>query len=156
MAGFGTYRSSNAIALGIAHYNNESTMMHADVSYAGGSNHHIMANLGVTWKVGSGATEEAVMESQKIFKDIVHSVESLSDKVSIIADSISVINTMKDNVLDKVGDLSALLEETAAGSEEVTASAHEVNASTETFVHDLNILKEKTEELKQHISTFNF
>ncbi|WP_455792457.1 methyl-accepting chemotaxis protein [Clostridium butyricum] len=100
--------------------------------------------------------EEAVMESQKIFKDIVHSVESLSDKVSIIADSISVINTMKDNVLDKVGDLSALLEETAAGSEEVTASAHEVNASTETFVHDLNILKEKTEELKQHISTFNF
>ncbi|MGL4663834.1 MAG: hypothetical protein ACRCWA_02330, partial [Clostridium butyricum] len=61
-----------------------------------------------------------------------------------------------DNVLDKVGDLSALLEETAAGSEEVTASAHEVNASTETFVHDLNILKEKTEELKQHISTFNF
>ena len=100
--------------------------------------------------------EEAVMESQKIFIDIVHSVESLSDKVSIIADSISVINTMKDNVLDKVGDLSALLEETAAGSEEVTASAHEVNASTETFVHDLNILKEKTEELKQHISTFNF
>ena len=100
--------------------------------------------------------EEAVMESQKIFKDIVHSVESLSDKVSIIADSISIINTMKDNVLDKVGDLSALLEETAAGSEEVTASAHEVNASTETFVHDLNILKEKTEELKQHISTFNF
>ena len=86
----------------------------------------------------------------------MHSVESLSDKVSIIADSISIINTMKDNVLDKVGDLSALLEETAAGSEEVTASAHEVNASTETFVHDLNILKEKTEELKQHISTFNF
>lgn len=65
MAGFGTYRSSNAIALGIAHYNNESTMMHAGVSYAGGSNHHIMANLGVTWKVGSGATEEAVMESYR-------------------------------------------------------------------------------------------
>ena len=79
MAGFGTYRSSNAIALGIAHYNNESTMMHADVSYAGGSNHHIMANLGVTWKVGSGATEEAVMESYR--KGPVSSVYALQNEV---------------------------------------------------------------------------
>ncbi len=79
MAGFGTYRSSNAIALGIAHYNNESTMMHAGVSYAGGSNHHIMANLGVTWKVGSGATEEAVMESYR--KGPVSSVYALQNEV---------------------------------------------------------------------------
>ncbi len=79
MAGFGTYRSSNAIALGIAHYNNESTMMYAGVFYEGGSNHHIMANLGVTWKVGSGATEEAVMESYR--KGPVSSVYALQNEV---------------------------------------------------------------------------
>ena len=52
MAGYGNYRGDSALALGVAHYKNESMMLHAGVAWAG-SNSHMMANAGVTWKVGN-------------------------------------------------------------------------------------------------------
>ena len=61
MAGYGNYRGNSAIAMGVAHYKNESTLMHAGVSWAGGSR-HMMANAGVTWKVGNRDSEAAVAD----------------------------------------------------------------------------------------------
>ena len=61
MAGYGNYRGNSALALGVAHYKNESTMFHAGVSWAGG-NGHMMANAGVTWKVGNRDSEAAVAD----------------------------------------------------------------------------------------------
>ena len=61
MAGYGNYRGNSALALGVAHYKNESTMFHAGVSWAGG-NGHMMANAGVTWKVGNHDSEAAVAD----------------------------------------------------------------------------------------------
>jgi len=52
MAGVGSYKGNKALALGVAHYKNESMMLHAGVAWAG-SNSHMMANAGVTWKVGN-------------------------------------------------------------------------------------------------------
>ena len=52
MAGYGNYRGDSALALGVAHYKNESMMLHAGVAWAG-SNSHMMANAGITWKVGN-------------------------------------------------------------------------------------------------------
>ena len=39
MAGYGNYRGNSAVALGVAHYKNESTLIHGGVSWAGGSSH---------------------------------------------------------------------------------------------------------------------
>ena len=61
MAGYGNYRGNSAIAMGVAHYKNESTMMHAGLAWAGGSR-HMMANAGVTWKVGNRDSEAAVAD----------------------------------------------------------------------------------------------
>ena len=61
MAGYGNYRGNSAIAMGVAHYKNESTLMHAGLSWAGGSR-HMMANAGVTWKVGNRDSEAAVAD----------------------------------------------------------------------------------------------
>ena len=65
MAGYGNYRGNyrgnSAIAVGVAHYKNESTMMHAGLAWAGGSR-HMMANAGVTWKVGNRDSEAAVAD----------------------------------------------------------------------------------------------
>ena len=61
MAGYGNYRGNSALALGVAHYKNESTMFHAGVSWAGG-NGHMMANAGVTWKIGNRDSEAAVAD----------------------------------------------------------------------------------------------
>ena len=52
MAGYGNYHGDSALALGVAHYKNESMMLHAGLAWAGGDS-HMMANAGVTWKVGN-------------------------------------------------------------------------------------------------------
>ena len=49
MAGVGLYKNNNAVALGIAHYTNESTLFHAGISFGGSQN---MINLGITKKFG--------------------------------------------------------------------------------------------------------
>ena len=61
MAGYGNYRGNSAIAMGVAHYKNESTLIHGGISWAGGSS-HMMANAGVTWKVGNRDSEAAVAD----------------------------------------------------------------------------------------------
>ena len=61
MAGYGNYRGNSAIAVGVAHYKNESTMFHGGISWAGGSS-HMMANAGVTWKIGNRDSEGAVAD----------------------------------------------------------------------------------------------
>ena len=50
MAGISTYRGKQAVALGLAHYSNEDTLIHGGVSYAGHS--ELMANLGISWRFG--------------------------------------------------------------------------------------------------------
>ena len=61
MAGYGNYRGTSAIAMGVAHYKNESTLIHGGISWAGGSS-HMMANAGVTWKVANRDSEAAVAD----------------------------------------------------------------------------------------------
>jgi methyl-accepting chemotaxis protein len=98
--------------------------------------------------------EEAVVESQKIFTEIVSSIEELTNKFSLIANGAETINDMKENVVNQVENLSSLLEETAAGTEEVTASAEEVTAATDEFVHSFSELKEMSNTLKEQVSKF--
>ena len=71
MAGYGNYRGNSALALGVAHYKNESTMFHAGVSWAGG-NGHMMANAGVTWKVGNRDSEAAVADRYRKVLSALH------------------------------------------------------------------------------------
>lgn len=66
-----------AFALGIAHYQNESKMINAGVSYGG--HNKFMTNLGVTWKVGSGNKEEKQEEAYR--KGPVTSVYVLEEVV---------------------------------------------------------------------------
>ena len=61
MAGYGNYRGNSGLAVGVAHYKNESTMLHAGMSWAGGSS-HMMANAGVTWKFGNRDAENAIAD----------------------------------------------------------------------------------------------
>ena len=50
MAGVSTYKGKQAVALGLAHYSNEDTLIHGGISYAGSSD--LMANLGISWRFG--------------------------------------------------------------------------------------------------------
>ena len=81
MAGVGTYKGEAALALGIAHYKNESTLFHAGVSI-GSRGDELMANAGVSWKFGSRADETAVKDTFR--QGPISSSYTLQDKVSAL------------------------------------------------------------------------
>ncbi len=62
MAGIGYYGGKGAVALGVAHYTNDSTMIHAGASM-GSSGSKIMANAGVSWKFGSSDSKARAIYS---------------------------------------------------------------------------------------------
>lgn len=81
MAGIGTYRGEQAVALGAAHYVNGRTMFNAGVAYAGSSN--MMANVGVTWRVGQGEVpEDKAVEADKAAAELNSRVQSLEQTVN--------------------------------------------------------------------------
>jgi len=98
--------------------------------------------------------EKAVEESQEIFTAIVASIDDLTEQVKQIVEGLNSVNHRKDDVVIKVENLSAILEETAAGTEQVSATAQEVTASTDQFVNNFNTLKDMAEELKEKIAGF--
>ena len=79
MAGIGGYKGSHALAVGVAHFKNESTMFHSGVTMG---NHNTMYNAGVTWKFGNRDEEEAVPDRYKAGP--ISSVYVMQDEVSAI------------------------------------------------------------------------
>ncbi len=65
MAGVGTYRDKQAIAVGVSHYFNENLMMTAGVSLGEDTKTKSMANLGITWKIGSDDDRKDLPERYK-------------------------------------------------------------------------------------------
>ena len=101
MAGVGTYKGQTALALGIAHYKNESLLFHAGASI--GSNHdELMANAGVSWKFGSRADETAVKDTYR--QGPISASYTLQDKVS----ALEAQNQMQK---DEINELKAQLAE---------------------------------------------
>ena len=81
MAGVGTYKGQTALALGVAHYKNESLLFHAGASIGSDPN-ELMANAGVSWKFGSRSGEVAVKD---IFRQgPISSSYALQDKVAAL------------------------------------------------------------------------
>ena len=81
MAGVGTYKGEGALALGIAHYKNESTLFHMGASI-GSRGDELMANAGVSWKFGARADETAVKDTFR--QGPISASYTLQDKVSAL------------------------------------------------------------------------
>ena len=81
MAGVGTYKGQTALALGVAHYKNESLLFHAGASIGSDPN-ELMANAGVSWKFGSRADETAVKDTYR--QGPISSSYALQDKVAAL------------------------------------------------------------------------
>ena len=62
MAAYGHYHNKSAVAVGVAHFTDESTMLHAGVTLDDQNN---MFNVGVTKKVGSSTAKKAIPERYK-------------------------------------------------------------------------------------------
>ena len=79
MAGVGGYKGSHALAIGVAHYTNESTLFHAGVSVGA---HNNMYNAGVTWKFGNRDEEQAIPDRYKAGP--ISSVYVMQDEMSAV------------------------------------------------------------------------
>ena len=80
-AGVGYYQGASALALGMNHYKNESTMFHVGASVNGNMN-EVMANASVTWKFGARADETAVKDTFR--QGPISASYTLQDKVSAL------------------------------------------------------------------------
>ena len=84
MAGVGYYRGKEAIALGLAYYSNENTLLHAGLSYAGSS--ELMANAGISYRFGSRHDRKLLEERNKLmpqYKDgVISSVYVMQDEMT--------------------------------------------------------------------------
>ncbi|WP_277288282.1 YadA-like family protein, partial [Veillonella montpellierensis] len=79
MAAIGSYRGTQAAAIGLSHYTNESTMFNVGVSVGAGNN---MMGVGVTRKFGSSADERAVPDRYKAGP--ISSVYVMQDEVTAL------------------------------------------------------------------------
>ena len=65
MAGFGSYRDKQAVAVGVTHYFNENLMMTAGISVGEENRVKTMANVGLTWKIGKDDDRKDLPERYK-------------------------------------------------------------------------------------------
>ena len=108
MAGVGHYQGQNSLALGVAHYKNESMMFHAGAAI-GGNRSQVMANAGITWKVGSKADEIAVADVYRYGP--ISSAYVLQDKMG----------ALEAQNLEQKGEINALREENKSQRAELDA-----------------------------------
>ena len=108
MAGVGHYQGQNSLALGVAHYKNESMMFHAGAAI-GGNHSQVMANAGITWKVGSKADETAVADVYR--QGPISSAYVLQDKMA----------ALEAQNLEQKGEINALREENKSQRAELDA-----------------------------------
>ena len=80
-AGLGYYQGASALALGVNHYKNESTLFHVGASFNGRGS-ETMANASVTWKFGARADETAVKDTFR--QGPISASYTLQDKVSAL------------------------------------------------------------------------
>ena len=107
-AGLGYYKGATALALGVGHYKNESTLFHVGAS-VNGHKDEVMANASVTWKFGSRAAESAVKDTYR--QGPISASYTLQDKVSALEEQ-NQLQSEKINAQNQViEDLKAQLAE---------------------------------------------
>ncbi|MBK1813396.1 methyl-accepting chemotaxis protein [Clostridium sp. YIM B02505] len=97
---------------------------------------------------------EAVNKTKITFKDIADAINNLVVMINSVQSSIEDINKDKDSIMEKMQNLSAISEETAASTEEVSAATEEVSASMDEFSDNAKNLNSLSENLENDINKF--
>ncbi len=90
----------------------------------------------------------SVNETQNIFNAINTSIEEVSQVVDDLDDQFNNVNIIKGDVLTEIENISAVSEETAAGTEEI-------NASTVQQTDNLKVISDKINENKKQLDRLN-
>lgn len=98
--------------------------------------------------------DTAVVETQKIFHEIMSAISTITAKVTHIEEAVIDINSSKHKVAAQIDSISSISEETASATEEVSASTEEINATMDEFTRYAEDLKRLSEQLGEEISRF--
>ena len=85
-----------------------------------------------------------IQETERIFKDIVGSVQFITDQITNFANESDLMLEHARNISSSIENISAITEESAAGTEQVSASMNEQ-------IHSVQSMLESTEELQQKV-----
>ena len=100
MAGVGSYKGNNALALGVAHYANEDTLFNVGIAVGDGSN---MVNAGVTYRFGG--EDSAVPERYK--GGPISSVYVMQDEVSALKSENAEMKAQMKMLMERIEMLAA-------------------------------------------------
>jgi methyl-accepting chemotaxis protein len=96
----------------------------------------------------------AVTSVNEVFEEIHMATEKISDIIGEVSKFIDGVNHDKDQIVDLMGNISAVSEEAAAASEEVTASVQQQTSAIEEVARAAEMLNVMADELKKEIDTF--
>ncbi|MGV2942108.1 methyl-accepting chemotaxis protein [Mesobacillus sp. LC4] len=107
-----------------------------------------------------GAIAEEQMESMNLtmsaFENIELKVSGISEKVTHLVKGMEASKELGARVLHNVESISAVVEETAAGSEEISASTTEQLSAFGNLSKKVTDLRKLTNELNESVSVFKF
>ena len=90
----------------------------------------------------------------KSFKEIVGEIENVIPKINKAYSSAMNINVEKDNILERVENVSAISEETSASSEEIAASSEEMTSTAISLFSTVENLRDMAKDMIDQVSRF--
>ena len=96
-----------------------------------------------------------VGKTQKIFNDILNSINVMINKVDEIKLSINDMVKKKESTMIEIENISSISEETASTSQEVTASTEEISSAMYRFNKYADTLKSLAEKLDEELANFS-
>ena len=104
MAAYGHYHNKSAVAVGVAHFTDESTMFHAGVTLDDQNN---MFNVGVTKKVGSSTAKKEIPERYK--GGPISSIYVMNDEITALKEENARIKQENEDTKAKLAMVMAKL-----------------------------------------------
>ncbi|SFD37325.1 methyl-accepting chemotaxis protein [Clostridium uliginosum] len=97
---------------------------------------------------------EVVDKTRNAFSSISEGVELVAPKIVGVTDTFNNINTKKDEILNRVENISAISEEISATAEEISASSQELNSASEEVANSAENLSFSTNEMDKNLEVF--
>lgn len=97
---------------------------------------------------------DAVIETKAIFSQISEAIKNLKLGAEDISSSIGETNIQKNDIVDKMQNISAVSEEACASAEEVSAATEEITATMSEFSNTAGKMKDLVDVLELEIAQF--
>lgn len=97
---------------------------------------------------------ELISETEKVFKEIVNSIEFITEAISAFARESDVMLDGAQTISSAISNISAITQESAAGTEQVSASMNEQISTVQEMAESTALLQQKVVQLQRTIQVF--